>query len=111
MREAGETDAALQKILDDAHLGYLPQREGGWMIPSRPKPRGRLTSPRYTGQSPATIRGIADLPTPIHNGFDGVRLEQVPIVAPSLYPMGGDELIESLSFCNTNRRGHGAGWQ
>jgi ATP-binding cassette subfamily D (ALD) long-chain fatty acid import protein len=30
MREAGETDAALQKILDDAHLGYLPQREGGW---------------------------------------------------------------------------------
>jgi ATP-binding cassette subfamily D (ALD) long-chain fatty acid import protein len=30
MREAGETDANLQKILDAAHLGYLPSREGGW---------------------------------------------------------------------------------
>jgi ATP-binding cassette subfamily D (ALD) long-chain fatty acid import protein len=30
MHEAGETDASLQKVLDDAHLGYLPQREGGW---------------------------------------------------------------------------------
>jgi ATP-binding cassette subfamily D (ALD) long-chain fatty acid import protein len=30
MREAGRTDAELQKILDDARLGYLPAREGGW---------------------------------------------------------------------------------
>jgi len=44
------------------------------------------------------LYSLADAQGTIHNGFDGVRLEQVPIVAPSLYPMGGDELIESLSF-------------
>jgi ATP-binding cassette subfamily D (ALD) long-chain fatty acid import protein len=30
MREGGQSDAMLQKILDAVHLGYLPQREGGW---------------------------------------------------------------------------------
>lgn len=44
------------------------------------------------------LYSLADAQGTTHNGFDGVRLEQVPIVAPSLYPMGGDELIESLSF-------------
>ncbi|CAG7980703.1 unnamed protein product [Penicillium nalgiovense] len=44
------------------------------------------------------LYSLADSQGTTHNGFDGVRLEQVPIVAPSLYPMGGDELIESLSF-------------
>lgn len=48
--------------------------------------------------SPAELYSLADVQGTIHNGFDGVRLEQVPIVAPSLYPMGGDELLESLSF-------------
>lgn len=46
----------------------------------------------------AELYSLADSQGTIHNGFDGVRLEQVPIVAPSLYPMGGDELIEQLSF-------------
>lgn len=41
---------------------------------------------------------LADVQGTIHKGFDGVRLEHVPIVAPALYPRGGDELIESLSF-------------
>ena len=41
---------------------------------------------------------LGDVQGTIHKGFDGVRLEHVPIVAPSLYPRGGDELIESLSF-------------
>ncbi|KAL4785337.1 ABC transporter transmembrane region 2-domain-containing protein [Aspergillus varians] len=41
---------------------------------------------------------LEDVQGTIHSGFDGVRLEQVPIVAPSLYPRGGDELLESLSF-------------
>jgi ATP-binding cassette subfamily D (ALD) long-chain fatty acid import protein len=41
---------------------------------------------------------LEDVQGTIHNGFDGVRLEQVPVVAPSLYPRGGDELLESLSF-------------
>ncbi|KAJ5617960.1 hypothetical protein N7537_003074 [Penicillium hordei] len=44
------------------------------------------------------LYSLADSQGTTHNGFDGVRLEQVPIVAPSLHPMGGDELIESLSF-------------
>ncbi|KAJ5142680.1 uncharacterized protein N7515_001467 [Penicillium bovifimosum] len=44
------------------------------------------------------LYSLADTQGTTHNGFDGVRLEQVPIVAPSLHPMGGDELVESLSF-------------
>lgn len=44
------------------------------------------------------LYSLSDAQGTIHNGFDGVRLEQVPIVAPSIYPMGGDELIEQLSF-------------
>lgn len=44
------------------------------------------------------LYSLADSQGTIHNGFDGVRLEGVPIVAPALYPRGGDELIESLSF-------------
>ena len=41
---------------------------------------------------------LLDVQGTIHKGFDGVRLENAPIVAPSLYPRGGDELIEALSF-------------
>lgn len=48
--------------------------------------------------SPPELYSLADNQGTIHSGFDGVRLENVPIVAPSLYPRGGDELIESLSF-------------
>lgn len=48
--------------------------------------------------SHAELYSLADVQGTIHNGFDGVRLEQVPIVAPSIYPRGGDDLIESLSF-------------
>ncbi|RAH45751.1 putative peroxisomal ABC transporter (PXA1) [Aspergillus brunneoviolaceus CBS 621.78] len=51
--------------------------------------------PRDSG---AELYSLADVQGTVHNGFDGVRLEQVPIVAPSLYPRGGDELLESLSF-------------
>jgi ATP-binding cassette subfamily D (ALD) long-chain fatty acid import protein len=41
---------------------------------------------------------LSDVQGTVHKGYDGVRLENVPVVAPALYPMGGDELIESLSF-------------
>jgi ATP-binding cassette, subfamily D (ALD), peroxisomal long-chain fatty acid import protein len=44
------------------------------------------------------LYSLCDVQGTVHKGFDGVRLEHVPIVAPALYPMGGDELIESLSF-------------
>jgi ATP-binding cassette, subfamily D (ALD), peroxisomal long-chain fatty acid import protein len=41
---------------------------------------------------------LADVQGTMQRGFDGVRLENVPIVAPSLWPNGGEELIESLSL-------------
>jgi ATP-binding cassette subfamily D (ALD) long-chain fatty acid import protein len=44
------------------------------------------------------LYSLADVQGTIQKGFDGVRLEDVPIVAPALLPYGGDELIESLSF-------------
>lgn len=44
------------------------------------------------------LYSLPDVQGTIHSGFDGVRLEHVPIVAPGLYPQGGDELIQSLSF-------------
>jgi len=47
---------------------------------------------------PTELYSLSDVQGTLHSGFDGVRLEEVPVVAPSLYPYGGDELIESLSF-------------
>ena len=54
-------------------------------------------SPR---RSPAHMElySLSDVQGTIQKGFDGVRLEDVPVVAPALFPYGGDELIESLSF-------------
>ncbi|KAL9086610.1 MAG: hypothetical protein Q9165_007053 [Trypethelium subeluteriae] len=40
---------------------------------------------------------LADIQGTVHRGFDGVRLENVPVVAPALWPAGGDPLLESLS--------------
>jgi len=48
--------------------------------------------------APPDLFSLSDVQGTIHKGFDGVRLENVPVVAPSLYPRGGDELIEALSF-------------
>lgn len=47
---------------------------------------------------PGELYSLTDVQGTLHTGFDGVRLEDVPVVAPALYPYGGDELIESLSF-------------
>jgi ATP-binding cassette subfamily D (ALD) long-chain fatty acid import protein len=41
---------------------------------------------------------LSDVQGTVHRGFDGVRLENVPIVAPAIFPMGGEELLEDLSF-------------
>jgi len=41
---------------------------------------------------------LSDVQGTIQKGFDGVRLENVPIVAPSIFPHGGDPLIDSLSM-------------
>ncbi|KAI9663892.1 MAG: hypothetical protein M1821_007382 [Bathelium mastoideum] len=36
---------------------------------------------------------LADVQGTVHRGFDGVRLEGVPIVAPRLWPQGGEPLL------------------
>jgi ATP-binding cassette subfamily D (ALD) long-chain fatty acid import protein len=41
---------------------------------------------------------LSDVQGTVHKGFDGVRLENVPVVAPAIFPIGGDELVEELSF-------------
>jgi ATP-binding cassette subfamily D (ALD) long-chain fatty acid import protein len=43
------------------------------------------------------LYSLSDVQGTIQKGFDGVRLENVPVVAPSIFPHGGEELIESLS--------------
>ncbi|KAK7746089.1 ATP-binding cassette long-chain fatty acid transporter pxa1 [Diatrype stigma] len=44
------------------------------------------------------LYSLSDVQGTMQKGFDGVRLEHVPIVAPGLWPQGGDVLIESLSL-------------
>ncbi len=44
------------------------------------------------------LYSLADVQGTVQRGFDGVRLENVPVVAPALWPQGGEELMESLSL-------------
>lgn len=44
------------------------------------------------------LYSLTDVQGTIQKGFDGVRFENVPVVAPALWPQGGEELIESLSM-------------
>ncbi|KAJ4338493.1 ATP-binding cassette long-chain fatty acid transporter pxa1 [Ascochyta clinopodiicola] len=44
------------------------------------------------------LYSVSDIQGTVHRGFDGLRLEHVPVVAPALHPRGGEELLESLSF-------------
>ena len=44
------------------------------------------------------LYSLSDVQGTVHKGYDGVRLEDTPIIAPSLYPRGGDELLDALSF-------------
>jgi ATP-binding cassette subfamily D (ALD) long-chain fatty acid import protein len=45
----------------------------------------------------AELFSLSDIQGTIQKGFDGVRLENVPVVRPSIFPHGGEELIDSLS--------------
>ncbi|ROW14755.1 hypothetical protein VPNG_03818 [Cytospora leucostoma] len=47
---------------------------------------------------PNELYSLSDVQGTIQKGFDGVRFENVPVVAPALWPQGGDELIDSLSL-------------
>ncbi|KFH46454.1 Peroxisomal long-chain fatty acid import protein-like protein [Hapsidospora chrysogenum ATCC 11550] len=49
-----------------------------------------------TGQN--ELYSLSDVQGTIQKGFDGVRFEHVPVVAPGLWPQGGEELLESLSM-------------
>ncbi|KAI1378602.1 ABC transporter transmembrane region 2-domain-containing protein [Hypoxylon crocopeplum] len=51
--------------------------------------------PRPSGNE---LYSLSDVQGTIQKGFDGVRFEHVPIVAPGLWPQGGEELLESLSM-------------
>ncbi|KAM0498762.1 hypothetical protein ACHAP8_005985 [Fusarium lateritium] len=48
------------------------------------------------GQS--ELYSLSDVSGTIQKGFDGVRFEHVPVVAPGLWPQGGEEFLESLSI-------------
>lgn len=45
----------------------------------------------------AEVFSLSDVQGTIQKGFDGVRLENVPVVSPSVFPHGGEDLIDSLS--------------
>lgn len=51
--------------------------------------------PRGTHAEPFSL---ADVQGTIHKGFPGIRLENTPIVAPSIFPQPGDCIIDSISF-------------
>ena len=41
---------------------------------------------------------LSDVDGTTQKGYDGIRLENVPVVAPAPYPRPGDELLDNLSF-------------
>lgn len=51
------------------------------------------TRPVHTGAPPPEEFSLEDVQGMLHMGFDGIRLENVPVVIPNTYPSGGDLLI------------------
>ncbi|KAL5615444.1 hypothetical protein BROUX41_005489 [Berkeleyomyces rouxiae] len=47
---------------------------------------------------PIELYSLADVQGTTQKGFDGVRFENVPIVAPGLWPQGGEQLLDDLSM-------------
>lgn len=54
--------------------------------------------PRGTSPEPYSLNDVLGT---LHRGYDGVRFENVPLIAPAIYPLPGDLLIPSLSFTIT----------
>lgn len=52
-------------------------------------------TPRGTAPEPFSL---SDIQGTLHKGYPGIRLETVPLVAPSPFPLPGELLIDSLSF-------------
>jgi ATP-binding cassette subfamily D (ALD) long-chain fatty acid import protein len=44
------------------------------------------------------LYSLADTQGTLHKGFSGVRFENAPVVAPGLWPQGGEELLDNLNF-------------
>ena len=59
---------------------------------------GQYEPPR--GVSPE-LYSLSDILGTLHRGYNGVRFENVPLMAPAIYPLPGDLLIPSLSFTIT----------
>lgn len=57
----------------------------------------RVQANAYHGKHPE-LYSLGDVQGTMQKGFDGVRLENVPIVAPALFPQGGEELLDGLSI-------------
>ncbi|KAG6157140.1 hypothetical protein E4U36_007900 [Claviceps purpurea] len=56
----------------------------------------------YLRSGQNVLYSLSDVQGTIQKGFEGVRFEHVPIVAPGLWPHGGDELLDSLSLIIRN---------
>jgi ATP-binding cassette subfamily D (ALD) long-chain fatty acid import protein len=52
--------------------------------------------PPYGGHP--ELYSLSDVQGTMQRGYDGVRLENMPVVAPSIFPNGGEELIDDLSL-------------
>ncbi|CCX06518.1 Similar to ATP-binding cassette sub-family D member 2; acc. no. Q61285 [Pyronema omphalodes CBS 100304] len=57
----------------------------------------RVHSSSYSTTRPE-LYSLVDIQGTLHKGFLGLRLEGVPIVAPSLWPRGGEELLDELDI-------------
>lgn len=58
----------------------------------------RVHAQAYPAGRNNELFSLGDVNGTLHKGFDGVRLENVPVVAPAPFPLGGEELIDNLSF-------------
>lgn len=56
----------------------------------------RVHSHAYFSSRPELF-SLADIQGTLHRGFYGIRLEGVPIVAPRLWPHGGDEVVDDVN--------------
>ncbi|KKA26227.1 hypothetical protein TD95_000031 [Thielaviopsis punctulata] len=52
----------------------------------------------HVRSGPVEMFSLADVQGTIQKGFDGVRFEHVPIMAPGLWPNGGEELLDNMSM-------------
>ncbi|KAI5850952.1 ABC transporter transmembrane region 2-domain-containing protein [Tricharina praecox] len=57
----------------------------------------RVHSHSYSSTRPE-LYSLTDIQGTLHTGFTGIRLEGVPIVAPVVWPRGGDEIVEEVDI-------------